>query len=76
MKNVYKAVQDRKDARVGFLIYSFIIVLFKAAGEIGEESSDFIDFFLNAESETVEKEITGVYDKSNVHVSFLILYLL
>jgi cytochrome P450 len=30
---------------------------------------DFIDFFLNAESDSVEKEITGVYDKSNVQVT-------
>jgi hypothetical protein len=53
------------------LIFYFINCGFKAAGEIGEESTDFIDFFLNAETDMVEKEITGVYDKSNVHVSFL-----
>ncbi|KAI6206235.1 hypothetical protein M3Y94_00884600 [Aphelenchoides besseyi] len=55
LKKVSKAVQERKAAR--------------AAGEIGEDSTDFIDFFLNAESNEVEQEVTGVYDKSNVHVS-------
>jgi len=55
LKSVYKAVHDRKAART--------------AGEIDEESVNFIDFFLDAESDSVEQEITGIYDKSNVHVS-------
>ncbi|KAI6211226.1 hypothetical protein M3Y96_00411400 [Aphelenchoides besseyi] len=55
LNKVNKAVEERKAAR--------------AADEIREDSTDFIDFFLNAESNDVEQEITGVYDKSNVHVS-------
>jgi cytochrome P450 family 13 len=34
-----------------------------------ERSIDFIDFFLDAESDEVEQEVTKVYDKSNIQVS-------
>ncbi|KAI6190865.1 Cyp-13A10 [Aphelenchoides bicaudatus] len=56
-KNVTKAVADRKKAKV------------KEAEDLFEDNNrDFIDFFLDAESDNIEQEVNNLYDRSNVQL--------
>lgn len=64
--------QCMKESKKGYpidIVDHFLSIALQAQGEANDDRIDFIDLFLDAESNEFVQETTGVYDKSNAQVN-------